>query len=225
MKILLVEDNKDLALFIETGLKEFGFQVDSVDRGDFALSLVQTQDYDLIISDIMLPHLDGLSLVKKIREENKFMPILFLSAKSSTEERIKGLEIGGDDYMVKPFSFAELKVRVDTLLRRSGRQKNPTLKIEHYGVVLDHLTRQVTRNEDIIELQPKEFALLEYFMRNNGQVLTKTLIIERIWNYNFNPQTNVVDVLVARLRKRIDKDYEPKLIHTIRGVGYVFKEK
>ncbi len=222
MKIIVVEDNKDIASFIEIGLKESGYQVDSIDRGDYALSLLQTRDYDLAIIDIMLPELDGLSLVKKIREENKALPILFLSAKGSLEDKIKGLETGGDDYMVKPFSFAELKVRVDALIRRSSFS-NPSLSVEYAGVLLDPLTREVTRDGNAIELQPKEFALLEYFIRNAEQVLTKTLILEKIWNYNFNPQTNVIDVLVARLRRSIDKDYEIKLIHTVRGVGYVFK--
>ena len=222
MRILLVEDDLKIASFVVKGLKEAGFAVDHAQDGEEGLYMALTEPYDATIIDIMLPKLDGLSLIEQLRRKKINTPVIILSAKRSIDDRVKGLQTGGDDYLTKPFSFSELLARVQALIRRSSRTSEPTsLTVGELSV--DLLTREVTRTGTKIELQPHEFALLEYLMRNAGRVLSKTMILEHVWDYNFDPQTNVVDVLVCRLRNKVDRDFENKMIHTIRGVGYVLK--
>ena len=231
MKVLLVEDDSKIRDFLSKGLGQEGFVVDAVDRAEQGLALCVGQDsgggaaaqYDAAIVDLMLPGMDGLSLIERLRGQGIQMPILILSARRSVDDRVRGFQRGGDDYLVKPFSFAELVARLHALIRRSsttdGAQQLAMADLRLYSQ-----TREVYRGDARIELGPREFTLLEYLLRNKGRVLSKTMIMERVWNYDFDPQTNVVDVLVSRLRSRIDRDFEPKLIHTIRGVGYVLKE-
>ncbi len=219
-----MEDDKKIASFIAQGLEEAGFIVDSVGTGEEGEELFQKRTYDAAVIDIMLPQKDGLTLVETIRAKGIRTPILILSARRSVDDRVRGLQKGGDDYLVKPFSFAELLARVQALIRRSSLPASPPLTVLRYqDLEMNLVTREVMRGERKIDLQPREFSLLEYFLRHPGQVLTKTLIMEHVWNYDFDPQTNVVDVLVHRLRTKIDKDFDTKLIHTIRGIGYVLK--
>ncbi|PIE04093.1 MAG: DNA-binding response regulator [Spirochaetales bacterium] len=223
MKILMVEDDSDIASFVSRGLREAGYSVDAVLDGDTGMERALSGLYDAVILDLMLPGTDGLTIVSEMRKAEIETPVLILSAKRSVDDKVKGLKLGGDDYLVKPFVFAELLVRVEALIRRGGR----AIKAQELNVAdltLDPLTRQVSRGMDDIELQPREYALLEFLMRNAGTVVTKTLILEKVWGYDFDPQTNVVDVLVSRLRSRIDKDFPVKLIRTVRGVGYVLEE-
>jgi two-component system OmpR family response regulator len=223
MRVLLVEDDKKIASFISKGLKEAGFATDHAEDGVDGLHLALNEPYDAAIIDIMLPSLDGLSLIEELRRKKINTPIIVLSAKRSVDDRIKGLQIGGDDYLTKPFSFSELLARVQALIRRSSGVSEPNM-LEVTDLSMNIITREITRGDRKIELQPREFSLLEYLMRNKGRVLSKTMILEHVWDYNFDPQTNVVDVLVCRLRNKVEKDFEHKLIHTIRGVGYVLKE-
>jgi two-component system, OmpR family, response regulator len=222
MRILLVEDDKKTAAFVVRGLKEAGFAVDHADNGDDGLHLALGESYDTAVLDLMLPGRDGLSILEELRRNKVRTPVIILSAKRSVDDRIKGLYTGGDDYLTKPFSFAELLARIQALLRRSSAAGEPT-RLTFGDVSLDLLSREVVRSGQKIELQPREFALLEYLMRNGGRVLSKTMIIEHIWGYNFDPQTNIVDVLVSRLRTKIDRDFDNKLIRTYRGVGYAIK--
>jgi two-component system, OmpR family, response regulator len=222
MRILVVEDDNKIASFITKGLEQSGFAVDHADNGEDGLLLAGTEPYDAAVIDLMLPGLDGLALITKMRKAKMTTPVIILSARRSVGDRIKGLETGSDDYLVKPFVFAELLARVQALIRRSTGAAEPT-SLTVGDLSVDLLKREVTRSRRKIELQPREFSLLEYLMRQPGRVVSKTMILEHIWNYNFDPQTNVVDVLVCRLRNKVDKDFDRKLIHTIRGVGYVFK--
>jgi two-component system OmpR family response regulator len=222
MGILVVEDDSKIAAFITKGLEQSGFAVDHADNGEDGLFLAGTKSYDAAIIDLMLPGLDGLTLISEMRKAKITTPVIILSAKRSVGDRIKGLETGSDDYLVKPFIFAELLARVQALIRRSTGAAEPT-SLTVGDLSVDRLKREVTRSGRKIELQPREFNLLEYLMRQPGRVVSKTMILEHIWNYNFDPQTNVVDVLVCRLRNKVDRDFNQKLIHTIRGVGYVFK--
>jgi two-component system, OmpR family, response regulator len=222
MRILIVEDDSTIAHFIEKGLQQEGFAIDRVDNGIDGLHMVLTEPYDAAILDIMLPGLDGLALLEKMRSSGVTTPVIILSAKRSLDDRIKGLQSGGDDYLTKPFAFSELVARLHALIRRSTGTAEPTT-LAAADLKIDLLTRAVTRGEAAIDLQPKEYALLEYLMRNKGRVVTKTMIIEHVWNYNFDPETNVVEARICRLRDKIDKGYEPKLIQTIRGAGYVLK--
>ncbi len=226
MRLLVVEDDGKIRQYINQGLTEAGFAVDWAKDGEDGLSFLSSYSYDLAIFDLMLPKLDGMSLLEQMRKQGLRMPVMILSAKQSVDDRVLALQNGGDDYLTKPFSFSELLARVQALLRRSqpsqGQANEPT-KLVVGGVSLDLLSRTVTREGQPIDIQAKEFSLLEYFMRNPGRVLTKTQLLERVWNYQFDPQTNVVDVLVFRLRAKIDKDFEKKLVQTIRGVGYVFQ--
>ena len=223
MRILLVEDDKKIASFITKGLKESGFAVDHASDGETVLDLALTESYDASIIDIMLPKLDGLRLIERLRLEGIKTPVLILSAKQSVNDRVKGLQTGSDDYMTKPFAFSELLARVQALIRRAGDISDPGhLKIADLSVNL--LTREVTRNNENIELQPREYALLEYLLRNKGKIVSKTMIMEHVWDYNFDPQTNVVEARMSRLRDKLDRPFKKKLIHTIRGVGYVLKE-
>ena len=223
MRILVIEDDKKIASFIANGLKQAGFAVDVAYNGEEGLNLALAEPYDAAVIDIMLPILDGLSLIEELRSNNINTPVIILSAKRSVDDRVKGLEIGGDDYLTKPFSFSELLARIYALMRRStGASESTKLKVS--SLSMDLLNREVIRDGKKINLQPREFALLEYLMRSADRVLSKTLIMEHVYDYNFDPQTNVVDVLVCRLRNKVDKDFEKKMIHTIRGVGYVLKE-
>jgi heavy metal response regulator len=222
MRILIVEDDNTIAHFIAKGLQEEGFAVDHVGNGEDGLHMALTEPYDAAVLDIMLPKLDGLTLLQRMRESGVATPVIILSAKRSLDDRVKGLQSGGDDYLTKPFAFSELVARINALIRRSTGTAEPT-RLSAADLEIDLLTREVTRGSDTIELQPKEYALLEYLMRNKGHVVTKTMIIEHVWNYNFDPETNVVEARICRLREKIDKDYDLKLIQTIRGAGYVLR--
>jgi len=223
MRLLIVEDDSKIASFIIKGFRQAGFAVDHAADGKEGLQLALTVAYDAAIVDIMLPELDGLGLIGELRRQGINTPVLILSAKRSLDDRIKGIQKGGDDYLVKPFSFSELLVRVQALIRRSSRTVEPS-SLTYGDFSLDLLKREVIRSDKKIELQPREFALLEYLMRNPERVVSKTMILEHIWDFHFDPQTNVVDVLVCRLRNKVEKGFPQKMIHTIRGVGYVFKD-
>jgi len=222
MRVLVVEDDAKIAAFITIGLKQAGFVVDQVADGAAGLALALTEPYAVGVIDLMLPQLDGLSLIEEIRRRQVNTPMLILSAKRSVDDRVKGLQTGGDDYLTKPFAFAELLARVQALIRRASGVTEPT-RLKVGDLTLDLLTREVTRAGERLELQPREFALLEYLMRNAGRVISKTLILSHVWDYHFDPQTNVVDVLVSRLRSKVDKDHSEKYIQTLRGVGYVLR--
>jgi len=222
MRVLLVEDDEKIASLIIKGLKQAGFAMDHAADGENGLHLALTEPYDACIVDIMLPELDGLSLIEEIRHKSINTPVIILSAKRSVDDRIKGLQTGSDDYLVKPFAFSELLARVQALIRRAGPTTLPTRLVAE-DLHMDLLTREIFRGDQKIDLQPREFALLEYLMRNTGRVVSKTMILDHVWDYDFDPQTNVVDVLVCRLRNKVDRDFDQKMIHTIRGVGYVLK--
>lgn len=223
MRILLVEDDLKTASFISKGLTEAGFAVDHATDGERGLQMASIESYDAAIVDIMLPKMDGLTLIETLRQEKINTPVIILSAKRAVDDRVKGLQRGGDDYLTKPFAFTELLARVQGLIRRSSGVSEPT-SLTVCELSMDFLTREVAREGKEIDLQPREFALLEYLMRNQGKVVSKTMIMEHVWNYNFDPQTNVVEARICRLRDKVDKDFGKKLIHTIRGVGYVLKE-
>ncbi|MFH0812881.1 MAG: heavy metal response regulator transcription factor [Pseudomonadota bacterium] len=223
MRILLVEDDNDVARFIEKGLKENAFSVDLAENGEDGLHLATQEKYDLIILDIMLPLLSGDKILHHLRATGNNTPVIFLTAKDSVRNIVNGLNLGADDYIIKPFSFHELLARIRALLRRGRNIASPMLKVA--DLTLNQITREVRRRDIPIDLTPKEYALLEYFMVNKEQVLTRTMISEHVWNYNFDSMTNIIDVHINHLRSKIDKDLHPKLIHTIKGVGYVFKEK
>lgn len=224
MRILVVEDDEKIASFVSKGLKEAGFAVDVATDGVDGLHLGLTEPYDAAVVDIMLPGLDGLSLIERLREKNIRTPVIILSAKRSVDDRVKGLQTGGDDYLTKPFSFSELLARIQALIRRASQVSEPST-LSAGELTIDLLTREARRGDVEIELPSREFALLEYLMRNKGRIISKTSILEHVYDYSFDPQTNVVDVLVCRLRNKIDRDFEPKMIHTVRGMGYVLKEK
>jgi len=224
MRLLLVEDDKKIALFVLNGLKEAGFAVDHMENGEDGLHMALNEPYDVAVIDLMLPKIDGLTVIEEMRSNGINVPVLILSAKRTVDDRVKGLKTGGDDYLTKPFAFTELLARVQALIRRSTGVSSPT-KIEVGDLVLDINTRKVERAGQKIDLQPLEFSLLEYLMRNAGQVVSKTMIMEHVWDYNFNPQTNVVEARICHLRDKVDRGFESKLIQTIRGVGYVLKEK
>jgi DNA-binding response OmpR family regulator len=224
MRVLVVEDDKTIASFVVRGLKEAGHAVDTADRGDDALHLGLNNHYDVAIVDLMLPGLDGLSLIERWRAKKVKTPVIILSAKRSVDDRVKGLQVGGDDYLTKPFAFSELLARVQALVRRSSQTVEPST-LTYADLTLDLLSREVTRGGRKIELQAREFALLEYLLRNAGRVVSKTMILEHVWDYHFDPKTNVIDVLVSRLRGKIDRDFDRKLIHTMRGFGYVLKQQ
>jgi two-component system, OmpR family, response regulator len=219
---LLIEDDDTIADFVARGLREAGFAVDRTADGAEGLDAALAQTYDVAVVDVMLPRRDGLSVIEELRRKGVITPVLILSAKRSVDDRVRGLQAGGDDYLTKPFAFAELLARVQALVRRASRTPEPTtLTVE--DLVLDLLSRRVTRAGIAVDLRPREFALLEYLMRNAGKVVSKTMILSHVWEYNFDPQTNIVDVLVSRLRDKVDRAFERKLIHTVRGVGYVLR--
>jgi two-component system, OmpR family, response regulator len=222
MKALIIEDDKAIADFIARGLREAGFAVDVASDGDEGLHAALTQQPDVAIVDLMLPRRDGLSVIDELRRRGRSTPVLILSARRSVDDRVRGLQAGGDDYLTKPFAFAELLARVQALVRRATRTPEVTTLAVH-DLTVDLLSRKVTRGATPIDLRPREFALLEYLMRNAGKVVSKTMILSHVWEYNFDPQTNIVDVLVSRLREKIDRPFEKKLLHTVRGVGYVLR--
>ena len=222
MRILLIEDDLKLASFILKGFKEAGFAVDHCADGEDGLHMALSEPYDAAIVDIMLPKLDGFSLIDELRKRKITTPVIILSAKRSVEDRIKGLQTGSDDYLVKPFSFAELLARVQALIRRASGAAEPSSLVVG-DLSMDLLTRKVIRGGKKIDLPPLEFSLLEYLMRNAGNVVSKTMIMEHVWDYNFDPQTNVVEVRICKLRDKIDSDFEKKMIHTVYGAGYVLE--
>jgi len=220
MRVLVVEDDAKIASFIVQGFKQAGFAVDHADDGEAGLALAESTGYDAAVVDIMLPRLDGLSLVRRLRAARQPIPVLFLSAKGSVDDRVRGLEIGGDDYLTKPFSFSELLARVQALIRRASRSPESS-RLTAGDVTLDLVSREVTRAGAPVALQPREFALLAFLLRHAGRPVSKTMILENVWDYSFDPQTNVVDVVVSRLRAKLDPGHER--LETVRGVGYIFR--
>ncbi|MFW5828190.1 MAG: winged helix-turn-helix domain-containing protein [Alkalispirochaeta sp.] len=242
MQVLIVEDDAKIAQYLKKGLGESGYHVDHLESAEEALGAASLKRYDALVVDIMLPGKDGLWLIEELRGRGMTAPILILSARQSVDDRVTGLRAGGDDYLTKPFSFSELQVRIEALIRRSrlaagngsggatgtgsataGAAGGQVTRLSVGDIEMDLLARQVTRQGTHLDLQPREFSLLELFLRHPGQVLTKTMILEHVWSYDFDPQTNVVDVLVSRLRAKVDREFEPKVIHTVRGVGYAFR--
>lgn len=223
MHLLVVEDDKKIASFIEGGLRQEGFVVDVADDGVDGFHLATSGSYDAAIVDIMLPRLDGIELIQGLRREGNLTPVLILSAKNSVDERVKGLQAGGDDYMTKPFSFAELLARVQALIRRANAIAEPS-SLSVGDLTLDLIRRKVSRAGKDIELQPREFSLLEYLVRNKGRIVSKTMILDQVWGYDFDPHTNVIESRISRLRDKIDKGFDPALIKTVRGAGYVIDE-
>jgi DNA-binding response OmpR family regulator len=223
MRVLVAEDDQKIAAFIVNGLKQAGFTVNHAADGENGLHMATTQSYDVAVIDIMLPKLDGLSLIEQLRQQKINTPVIILSAKRSVDDRVRGLQGGSDDYLTKPFAFSELLARVQALIRRTGNNVTEPTRLTAGEISLDLLTREVVRAGTKIDLRPREFALLEYLMRHAGRVLSKNMIMEHVWGYDFDPQTNVVDVLVCRLRNKVDRDFKKPLIQTHRGVGYALK--
>jgi DNA-binding response OmpR family regulator len=218
MRVLVAEDDQVIADFVSQGLREAGYAVDVAATGPEALRSALDGNYDAAVMDVMLPELDGLSVIEQLRARRKQTPVLILSARHTVDDRVKGLQAGGDDYLTKPFAFAELLARLQALLRRAGGAAEPT-RLVVGDLALDLLSRKVERAGRAIELRPREFALLEYLMRHPGRVLSKTMILSHVWGYSFDPGTNVVDVLVSRLRDQVDEGFDKKMIHTVRGAG------
>jgi len=222
VRVLIVEDDLTIAGFLGKGFREAGYAVDHAGDGELGLQLAATEPYDVAIVDLMLPKLDGLTLIQRLRERKVRTPVIILSARRSVDDRVKGLETGGDDYLTKPFAFSELLARVQALLRRTT-SAGETTRLVVGDLAMDLVSRRVVREGREIALRPREFALLEYLMRNPGRVVSKTMILSHVWDYNFDPRTNVVDVLVFRLRDRIDKGFDRKMLQTVRGMGYVLQ--
>lgn len=222
MRLLLIEDDLKIASFIIKGFQSAGYAVDHAANGREGLDLALYEPYDTVIVDIMLPEKNGLVIIEALRRDKVMTPVIILSAKDSIEDRVRGLQIGGDDYLTKPFAFSELLARVQALIRRQSNSGEPS-RLVAGDLSLDLLSRKVKRGSHDIELQPREFALLEYLLRNRDKVVSKTMIMEHVWDYNFDPQTNVVEARICRLRDKVDKEFQEKLIHTVRGVGYVLK--
>jgi heavy metal response regulator len=221
MRILIVEDEKKVAGFIKKGLEEETYAVDVAYDGEEGFHLAAMNQYDMIILDLMLPKMDGLEVLTRLRDKKVSTPILLLTAKDAVDDKVTGLNKGADDYLTKPFAFSELLARLRSLLRRGQAETQTDLKVG--DLILDMVSHKVSREGEEIELTGKEYSLLEYFMRNEGKVLTRTMIAEHVWDYNFDTFTNVIDVYVNHLRKKIDKKYPAKLLHTLRGVGYVMR--
>ncbi|HEY1962427.1 MAG TPA: response regulator transcription factor [Rhizomicrobium sp.] len=224
MRMLVVEDDIEAQRYLVNGLRESGHVVDDAADGETGLTLALSRPYDLAVIDRMLPKMDGLRLVQELREHGNAMPVLFLSALSEVDDRVKGLKAGGDDYLTKPYAFVELLARIDALMRRRQPSAVKT-RLQVGDLELDLLTRQAKRGNVNIELQPREFRLLEYLMRHAGQVVTRTMLLESVWEYHFDPQTNVIDVHISRLRAKIDKGFDPPLLQTVRGAGYMIRAK
>jgi len=220
VRVLLIEDDQAIAEFVSRGLREAGYAVHREADGEAGLRAALDMPADVAIIDLMLPKMDGLAVIETLRKRGQTMPVLILSARRSVDDRVRGLQAGGDDYLTKPFAFAELLARIQALLRRASRTGEPTA-LAVGDLTMDLLTRRVARASVPIDLRPREFALLEYLLRNSGKVVSKTMILSHVWEYNFDPQTNIVDVLVSRLRDKIDRPFETKLLRTVRGVGYV----
>lgn len=224
MRVLVVDDDVRTASFILKGLRQAGFMVDHEGDGQDALYRALEERYDAAVIDVMLPSLDGRSLIRELRQRKVQLPVLILSAKGSVQDRVQGLSDGGDDYLTKPFAFSELLARLQALIRRAQGISEPA-RLMVGNLSIDLLSRKVFRGERFIDLQPREFALLEYLMRNQGRVVSKTMIMEHVWNYNFDPETNIVEARICRLREKIERGPDPKLIHTVRGIGYVLREQ
>jgi two-component system, OmpR family, response regulator len=224
MRMLVVEDDVEAQRYLVNGLRESGHVVDDAADGETGLTLALSRPYDMAVIDRMLPKMDGLRLVQELRDHGNSMPVLFLSALSEVDDRVKGLKAGGDDYLTKPYAFVELLARIDALMRRRQPSAVKT-RLQVGDLELDLLTRQAKRGQVNIELQPREFRLLEYLMRHAGQVVTRTMLLESVWEYHFDPQTNVIDVHVSRLRAKIDKGFDPPVLQTVRGAGYMIRAK
>lgn len=224
MRALLIEDDHEVSTYIGKGLKEQGFSVDAALDGKEGLGLASTENYDVMIIDRMLPKLDGLSILKSVRAAGNNTPVIVLSALGEVDDRVKGLKAGGDDYLVKPFAFSELIARIEAMIRRAETSSDATVTELSVGdLKMDLLSRRVTRAGQKVDLQSREFKLLEYLVKHQGQVVTRTMLLENVWNYHFDPQTNVIDVHISRLRSKIDKDFDPPLIRTVRGAGYIIE--
>ena len=222
MRILVIEDDSEAAAYMAKGLREAGHVVDHAATGTDGLFLATSERWDAMVVDRMLPGLDGLAIIQALRATGNVTPVLVLSALGKVDDRVKGLKAGGDDYLVKPYAFAELLARIEALSRRvPAAQPDTKLKVE--DLEMDLLARTVTRGGQVIELQPREFRLLEYLLRHAGQVVTRTMLLENVWEYHFDPQTNLIDVHISRLRQKVDKDFDPPLIHTVRGAGYTLR--
>jgi two-component system OmpR family response regulator len=223
MRVLVIEDDRETAQFLQKSLKESGHSADLAGDGETGLAMAQEGGYDILIVDRMLPRLDGLSVVKTLRSAGTRTPVLILSALGDVDDRVKGLRAGGDDYLTKPYAYSELLARIEALARRAVPEEQET----RYAVgdlVLDRLSHRVTRGGEQIQLQPREYRLLEYLMKHAGQVVTRTMLLENVWDYHFDPQTNVIDVHVSRLRAKIDKTFDKPLLHTVRGAGYMIRD-
>ncbi len=220
MRILLIEDDNSVADFIVRGFKEAGHAIDHADNGKDGLFMATTEPYDILIVDRMLPGVDGLSITRTLRASDNNTPVLILSALGQVDDRVKGLQAGGDDYLVKPFAFSELEARIEALSRRSKGKTETETTLNIADLHMDLLSREVRRGDQVIALQPRDFQLLEYLMRHKGQVVTRTMLLENVWDYHFDPQTNVIDVHISRLRAKIDKNFDIALIQTVRGAGY-----
>jgi two-component system OmpR family response regulator len=223
MRVLVIEDNRETAQFVQRGLREANHVAEIAEDGEDGLELARAGGYDVLVVDRMLPRLDGLTLIQTLRAEGDRTPVLILSAMSHVDDRIKGLRAGGDDYLTKPFALAELIARVEVLARRRQPEEQTTRYVVG-DLALDRLTHKVTRGSEGILLQPREFRLLEYLMRNAGQVVTRTMLLENVWDYHFDPQTNVIDVHISRLRGKIDRNFDRALLHTVRGAGYMMRD-
>jgi heavy metal response regulator len=223
MRILLVEDEKKVASFIKKGLEEEFYSVDAVYDGKEGLRLALTEDYDLIILDIMIPFKDGFTVLQELRKEKVSIPVLFLTAKDTLSDKVQGLNFGADDYLPKPFAFEELLARVRALLRRGTSEKNLILKV--LDLSLDTQAHTVTRNNTIVQLTPKEYSILEYLLRNKNRVISRTMLSEHVYDYHFDSDTNVIDVYINKLRNKIEKGFDSQIIHTVRGVGYIIKDQ
>ena len=223
MRVLLIEDDDQLAVYLHKALTEEGMVLDRAADGKDGLFLATSEVYDVMIVDRMLPHLDGLTILRTLRASGNSTPVLILSAMGEVDDRVQGLRAGGDDYLVKPFAFSELHARLESLLRR-GVADAPQTSLRVSDLEMDLLSREVTRASDRIELQPREFRLLEYLMRHAGQVVTRTMLLENVWDYHFDPQTNVIDVHISRLRAKIDRGFDSPLLHTVRGAGYILRD-
>ncbi|MGF1619606.1 MAG: response regulator transcription factor [Rhodomicrobiaceae bacterium] len=223
MRVLVVEDDAKAASYLANALRESGHNCELANDGEAGLEMAQSDQFDVLILDRMLPRRDGLSIVEELRRDGDKTPVLILSALGSVDDRVTGLRAGGDDYLTKPYAFSELLARVEALARRSSPEETST-KYTVGDLVLDRLAHKVTRNGEPILLQPREYRLLEYLMKNAGQVVTRTMLLEHVWDYHFDPQTNVIDVHVSRLRAKIDKNYHRPLLHTVRGAGYMIRD-
>ncbi|MSO76920.1 MAG: response regulator transcription factor [Alphaproteobacteria bacterium] len=222
MRILIIEDDKEASAYLVKGLRELGHAVDQASDGKNGLFLAMSEPYDIMVVDRMLPKLDGLSIIQTLRAANNNTPVLILSALGEVDDRVKGLKAGGDDYLVKPYAFSELQARIEALSRRR-QADSPVTKLHVEDLEMDLLARTVRRGAQEIDLQPREFRLLEYLMRHAGQVVTRTMLLEHVWDYHFDPQTNVIDVHISRLRQKIDRSFGHSLLHTVRGAGYMLR--